>query len=105
MMRNLSTWKRNVIVTGMLLVAWIVLVTVEVKAGIIGPLKLVYLASIPLALGGFVWAWLPARWSRNSTGKRSMLRVAALALMATAIAVAIAIVVGVNYKIAIGGSF
>jgi hypothetical protein len=105
MMRNMSTWRRNVIVTVALLVAWIVLVTIEVKAGIIGPLKLVYLASIPLSLGGFVWAWLPARWSRDSTGELSTLRVAALALMATAVAVAIAIVVGVNYKIAIGGAF
>lgn len=105
MIKSIPTWKRNIVVTVTLLVTWILLVTIEVNTGVIDPLKPVYLASILVALGGFVWAWLPAKWSRNSAGERSTLRVAVLALVATAIAVAIAVVAVVNYKIAIGGSF
>ncbi len=100
-----STWKRNLLVAGALLISWILLITLEVRAGIVDQLKVVYLLSLALAFGGFIWAWLPASWSRKGTGEISAVRVAGLAVAATVLAGAICLVAGVNYKLAIGGAF
>ena len=77
----------------------------EVKASVVDSLKLFYVLSILLAFGGFVWAWVPAPWARTDGAQVSKLRVGLLALVSTVVAVGIALVVGMNYKMAIGGTF
>ncbi len=102
----MKAWYRALVITVGLALSWVVLITVEVKAGVSGPLKLIYALSILLAFGGFAWAWLPAQWVRVvGDAQVSKLRVGLLALVSTLVAVGISLVIGMNYKIAIGGTF
>src|SRR4029434_2659171 len=98
-------WYRNLAIAIGLVLSWVVLITVEVKAGVGEPLKLVYALSILLAFAVFSWAWMPARWVRSGDAQVSMWRIGLLALASTVLAVGISVVVGMNYKIAIGGTF
>ncbi len=88
----------------LLAASWIVLITLEVKAGFADPLKIVYGVSIPLAFAGFCWAWAPASWAKAKDGTVSKVRVFVLAIAATVVSVVIAVVLAVNYKFAIGGT-
>lgn len=101
----MTSWYRALVIAVGLVLSWVALITVEVKAGVVEPLKLVYFLSILLAFGGFAWAWIPAPWARTGDAQVSKLRVALLALVSTVVAIGISLVVGMNYKIAIGGAF
>ena len=98
-------WHRVLAVAAALLLLWVLLVTIEVKTGVWEPLKLIYILSIPLTFGGFIWAWKPAPWARGSDTELSVLRLIVLALISIGITAYVSLTVSVNYKFAIGGTF
>lgn len=100
----IKPWYRTLAVGAGLLLSWLILITLEVKAGIREPLKLIYALSILLAFGGFLWAWGSTQWVKGTDGQLSWPRIIALALVSTIVAMMVSLVVGVNYKFAIGGA-
>lgn len=90
--------KRNLLVFGLSLFAWIVLVSIEVARGYGMPLKIAFFVSLGLAASGYIWANICAH-----TNKGIGVNIAQ-GVALSVILIVIGVTLATNFKLLIGGS-